>query len=358
MKDLFRFILLTIIFITSCKAPNKSKKYDANQTPIEQNLKQNPELQIAEYIRHICQDKNGNFWFGTNALGAAHYDGDSVTYFSTTQGFAGYQITGITEDLDENLWFATDLGIVKYDWSTTNEGQKQFTNFHHHKLFKGQRFWSITADKKGNIWAGAVTGIYKFDGTTWTPFKLPLPEEATGEFLSSGTSWSILEDRKGHMWFSTNGYGVYKYDGHSFTQYSKGDGLCDNRVDVIIEDKSGGLWFGTRNGGVCRYDGQKFSQFRLHKDFTNDEVCSIYENRSGKIWISSEGYGVYQYDGTNLINFSVDEGLAVKAVQAIFEDKEGRLWVGGGGGLYQYQSALPPSRKAGFINVKKNGPWD
>ena len=38
--------------------------------------------QIAEYIRNIYQDKNGNFWFGTNNYGLAHFNGEKLTYFS------------------------------------------------------------------------------------------------------------------------------------------------------------------------------------------------------------------------------------------------------------------------------------
>ena len=81
------------------------------------------------------------------------------------------------------------------------------------------------ADSKSNIWAGSVAGIFRFDGVNWTSFELPYPKEVTSEFITKGTTWSISEDRAGNMWFSTNGYGAFKYDGQSFTQYSKKDGV-------------------------------------------------------------------------------------------------------------------------------------
>ncbi len=308
--------------------------------------------QIADYIRNIYQDKNGNFWFGTNGLGVAHYDGDSISYYSLEQGFAGYQITGIAEDLDQNIWFATDQGIVHYDWSPTLEGKKRFTNYDDQEYFGRQRFWSVTADSKGHIWAGSPSCIFKYNGIYWSSFDLPYPDEEPGEFITKRTTWSIIEDSKGNMWFSTNGYGVYKFDGRTFTQYTMEDGLTDNSVDVIVEDHQGQMWFGTRYGGVSRFDGDSFTNYtaRDGKSIYNDEVCEIYEDVEGHIWMSSEGYGVYRFDGKQFINYSQHEGLGVRAVQAIYQDRIGRIWVGGGGGLYRFLGGS-------FFNVTKDGPW-
>lgn len=313
---------------------------------------------IAEYIRNILQDKNGHLWFGTNGLGTAHYDGESISYYSIDQGFDGYQITGMTEDLDNNIWFSTDKGIVKYEWAQDVEGQKKFVNYSEVPLFQGQRFWSIFADSKGIVWAGGVREIYRFDGEQWAAFELPFPEKPTGDFITKGTSWCIIEDNKGNLWFSTNGYGAYKYDGKTFTQYSEKERLSDNSVDVILEDRQGHMWFGTRHGGVSRYDGESITPFPMLEGHSNDEVCTLYEDRSGNIWISSEGYGVYKYDGTTLTNYCSEQGLLVRAVQVVFEDKEGRLWVGGGGGLYKYEPELLPSRVERFMPVTKEGPWE
>jgi len=180
-------LLFSVVLITSCGAKDKPARSENTTNESEATSKKNS--QISEYIRHIFQDKNGNLWFGTNGYGVAHYDGDSISYFSNAQGFDGQQITGISEDREKNIWFATDHGVVKYDWSSNNEGGKRFTNYTDWKYFRGQGFWSIFADSKNNIWAGSETGIFLFDGTNWAPFELPYPEKVTGEFITKGTSW-------------------------------------------------------------------------------------------------------------------------------------------------------------------------
>lgn len=308
-------------------------------------------LQIAEYIRNIYEDKNGGLWFGTNGFGVAHYNGDNVSYYSIPEGFHGHQITGITEDLEKNIWFATDQGIVKYEWTNNPDGSEKFTNFSDYRLFQQQRFWSILGDSNGDIWGGSARDVFKYDGSSWTSFELPFPEKIIGHFITEATSWSITEAHSGDLWFSTNGHGVFKFDGTSFNQLSSKEGLADDSVDQILEDKKGNVWFGTRNGGLSCYNGKTFVNYTQNDSIGNNEVCSIYEDTKGNIWFSSEGYGVYCYNGKTFTNYGQEEGLGVKAVQTIYEDSKGRFWVGGGGGLYRFDGSS-------FYNVTRAGPWE
>jgi len=65
----------------------------------------------------------------------------------------------------------------------------------------------------------------------------------------------MLEDKSVNLWFGTEGGGVSKYDGKSFTHFTDKEGLSNNVVWSMLEDKSGNLWFGTYGDGVCKYDG-------------------------------------------------------------------------------------------------------
>ncbi|MCB0665938.1 MAG: hypothetical protein KDC80_08965, partial [Saprospiraceae bacterium] len=124
-KDLSLVLLLAAF--TFCSLQEQSLEQNPPGRELIPMLPNTADPQIAEYIRNILQDKNGDLWLGTNGYGVAHYDGDSVSYYSNPQGFAGQQITGITEDRDKNIWFSTDQGVVKFDWTNNSEGNKQFT---------------------------------------------------------------------------------------------------------------------------------------------------------------------------------------------------------------------------------------
>ncbi|MBK9553465.1 MAG: hypothetical protein IPO45_15000 [Saprospiraceae bacterium] len=50
------------------------------------------------------------------------------------------------------------------------------------------------------------------------------------------------------MWFTAEGYGVYRYDGNNFKQFTTEDGLTSNVTQSIIEDSKGQVWFGSWQG--------------------------------------------------------------------------------------------------------------
>ena len=343
--------LLIVLIMYSCSqrtSKGEQQTFSENSTQSEATPKTG--TQIAKYIRHIFQDKNGNFWFGTNNYGVAHFNGDSISYFSVEQGFEGGQITGITEDLEKNIWFATDRGVVKYDWSTTENGEKLFIN-HPVEKYLRTRCWSILSDSKGNIWAGTEEGVFHFNGRNWKSFELPYSEKQGSLGLLTRTRiFSISEDNTGNIWFGTDGNGAIKYNGKSFIQYTVKDGLADKSVFRIMEDRNANIWLGTWNGGLSKFNGETFTNYTEKDSIGNNEVCIVFEDNQGNIWLSSEGFGVYRFDGKSFSNYSKKQGLDVMAVQTIYEDQEGRLWVGGGGGLYRFDGNA-------FINVTKNGPW-
>jgi ligand-binding sensor domain-containing protein len=57
--------------------------------------------------------------------------------------------------------------------------------------------------------------------------------------------------------FTAEGFGVYRYDGKRFQQFTTEDGLTSNVTLSILEDHKGQLWFGSWQG-LSIYDGQTF----------------------------------------------------------------------------------------------------
>ncbi|MEL6142708.1 MAG: two-component regulator propeller domain-containing protein, partial [Bacteroidota bacterium] len=68
---------------------------------------------------------------------------------------------------------------------------------------------------------------------------------------------AIYEDKQGNIWLSSEGFGVYRYDGTSFKNYGQQEGLGVGAVQAILEDREGRLWVGG-GGGLYRYEGDVF----------------------------------------------------------------------------------------------------
>ncbi|HMR90435.1 MAG TPA: two-component regulator propeller domain-containing protein, partial [Saprospiraceae bacterium] len=73
---------------------------------------------------------------------------------------------------------------------------------------------------------------------------------------------------KGNIWFTAEGYGVYRYDGENFTQFTTKNGLTSNVVLSIMEDEKGQIWCGTWQG-LCIFDGEKFVNANIKEAWTN-----------------------------------------------------------------------------------------
>ncbi|MBK6903659.1 MAG: hypothetical protein IPH04_12870 [Saprospirales bacterium] len=101
-------------------------------------------------------------------------------------------------------------------------------------------------DKK--VFFGLEPGrSFQIQQDNFSTFTLPNPDVELMPYQST-LHWvsEIIEDKQGNIWFSRDGYGVCKYNGQSFTLYTKKDGLVSNNIQEIEEDKKGNIWFGSR----------------------------------------------------------------------------------------------------------------
>jgi len=278
-------------------------------------------------INDILQDKEGKIWIGTkNGLNV--YD-PSATLSASGKAFTEIQIqlpnnlppntneyyqTHVVHDIMQDqagkLWFVTIDGVYIYDG-------KSFRLFsidgaENGFLSSNDKVERVFEDKAGNIWLGGRTnkGVYRFDGKSITNFKLEelIIKNESAKFekdriVCHSWAWPQLQDKNGNIWFS-NWAGAYRYDGITFTSFTKNDGLPGNNglVAKIIEDKNGNIWLG--GDGLCRYDGKSFTSFSTKDGLPNLGIWTILEDKSENIWVGTRETGLYLYDGKTFITYS------------------------------------------------------
>jgi len=196
--------------------------------------------------------------------GATFVDILSLASIQKDDGITLKRINSILEDADGQIWFAgqNSDGVMRFDG-------KNLVRFATKALFSDYSYRSMLFDKKGDLWLGTQPqGVLCYIFTEGRRGEKLLTSEKAGLInitknsgLSNATIMSIIEDKKGNLWFSSDGKGVWRYDGKSFKNFDTKDGLLNNSVFSIIEDKKGNLWFGTRNTGLYRYDGKSIVCF-------------------------------------------------------------------------------------------------
>lgn len=346
------FYLFVLVSGLACNAQGKSKNSIPDEASNEPIFNRNS-AQIGAYVVAVFEDSKSNLWFGTLELGVAKHDGEKLTYLTTADGLPSNRVTSVIEDKDGNLWFGTGAGLAKYDGET-------FTIFAEQDGLCNNSISDLLIDRRGTFWIGTWGGVCTFDGTTFTKFPLPTPAVNTplNEFTENWIT-DITEDSKGAIWFGRDSYGACKYDGETFTNYLKKDGLYSNCVHAITEDQQGTMWFGARvaekddpdeskrfgKGGVTTYDGTSFDHFPTIEGLNDNDVYEIYQDDLGNTWISTISNGLYKYDGATFINYKVP-----KAITNILKDRNGTIWLGCAGGLFRLDGDK-------VVNVTVAGPF-
>jgi ligand-binding sensor domain-containing protein len=330
------------IYLSSCNEQTRkdNSSIEANQpnSTIQINSLTATGNRLDKNIRSIFQDRNGNYWFGTNGAGVYRYDSKILTQFSVKDGLADNQVITIQEDDIGNIWFGTGLfGISKFD------GTKFTTLTNKVKLTKGtETDWK---SKNNDLWFAAGGGVFRYSN----PSLYYLPFEPSGSTAQINAPFSLsrygvycsLKDKKGNLWFGTQAEGVCRYDGKTITWF-KEKGLSGPAVLGLFEDSKGNLWFGNNGAGLFRYDGKNLTNFTEEKGLSNADfrasgksgigtlarVYSINEDNSGNIWVGTVDAGVWKFDGNKLYNYTIINGLGSNAVNTIYKDKNGELWFG------------------------------
>ena len=105
--------------------------------------------------------------------------------------------------------------------------------------------------------------------------------------LPSNTIYDITQDEHGFIWLATD-YGLSKFDGLNFTNYTIDDGLPDNEILYFFKDSTNRIWLVGFNGDVGYIKNEQFYNSKntpfLNELKFNTFVSSIFEDSSKSIW--------------------------------------------------------------------------
>jgi ligand-binding sensor domain-containing protein len=129
------------------------------------------------HIRSLIEDSKGNLWIGNNSgnntiggIGVIKYDGNKFTNFTKelrlrredTNGNCLDRVFSMCEDTQGNIWFGTvESGVWRYDGQTLK-------NFTKKDGLDGNMTWIIYKSKSGELWfGGGPNGVYRFNGKSF-----------------------------------------------------------------------------------------------------------------------------------------------------------------------------------------------
>lgn len=356
--------LLFFLFLISCSNKNEtSQVLHVNKTDNGNfqrkgikisDFKTNLTNNIGKEVLSIFQDRNNNYWFGTNT-GAYCYDGINLIVFTVKDGLFQNQVQSIQEDKHGNIWFATGgYGVNRFDGKTITSYLIKKPEQKNKDLTIN---WKIFND---DLWFEAGSGAFRFynDSLIYLPFpksdvKLKYPKGDAYRSSAYGV-YSLLKDRSGKLWFGTQANGVCCFDGKIFKWFSE-FGLKGPAVLALFEDSNGNMWFGNNGKGLFKYDGNTLRNITEESGLSNPDfissgkngpnslarVWAINEDNNGNIWIGTGDAGVWCYNEKGLKQYTTSYGLPDCGIETVYKDKKGEMWFGtNGGGVYKFNGSM------------------
>jgi signal transduction histidine kinase/ligand-binding sensor domain-containing protein len=259
--------------------------------------------------------------------------------------------------------FLFGIQLVLYFLLSGNSGLCQDITFNKippPNRYSFEHLTGITQDKNGIMWFATKIGLFSYNGYDMKSYK---HDPLNPNSIASDILGSVCTDQDGNIWIGTLGFGVDKYDPVSgvFTNFRHNpddpNTINNDYINIVMVDEENVLWVGT-GMGLDRYDAQK-DEFTHYKNIpgdslslSNSEVVAVYEDNDGTLWIGTGSvYGMdqnnFEAGGLNRMDkktgnfkrFTHDpknpNSLINNKVSAIFEDSKGVLWIGtAGDGLH------------------------
>ncbi|HYF31720.1 MAG TPA: two-component regulator propeller domain-containing protein [Chitinophagaceae bacterium] len=231
------------------------------------------------------------------------------------------QIHQVYFDSLKNIWVLT-YNDLKIKYADKEKMESWF------KPDRNVSFRCMNFDKQGNIWIGTNAGVYKIK-----PGKEVFFLDQRNGFCSNWVN-HIITDIEGNVWLTTDGRGLFRYNGGLFTSIDYTSEYLMRGTFAITAMNDTDVAFGGNGHEFGIFNGKRVVP--LLRNTPLDTVRHIYvshKSSDGALWIGTFGMGVWKYARNKLERVSNEP----KSVLTIYEENN-KIFIGTNSGCYVYEN--------------------
>lgn len=196
-------------------------------------------------------------------------------------------------------------------------------------------FNCVTSDKSGDIWIGALRGAYQVRKD-----RSVIHYNGENGFSDARVN-DLLTDVEGNLWLASDGEGLYRFAGASFTSYINEEKNAIQRVQAVsVLDNQ--LVFGNNGSDLSIIHNEDSRRYILRgTKLADKEINCLYTDRNGTIWIGTFGDGLWSYRE----GIARSTSLGKVSVYSIYENA-GRMLITTDNGLYHFENGSARKNRA------------
>jgi signal transduction histidine kinase len=197
----------------------------------------------------------------------------------------GMDYRGCYEARDGSVWLGCGVdiqlgrghkgGVVRFQFN--DDGSLEWNRLPEDENIIIGNSYGIGSSKDGRIWIGGRPLWTYYEGT-WTKF---IEDKKLEEYIDD-----VDTDKKGNLWLASRYYGIFRYDGQSWENYTIDNGLPGNNIISIFSASESDVWALTY-GGIALFDGKTWSKVSLPGLMSPiNEGGTIMKGKTGHIWFN------------------------------------------------------------------------
>lgn len=301
----------------------------------------NPNSLYNNVVWNIYKDQNNNVWLGTDSgvsLSRTNRALQEVPIAEITGTGTGNQFYSIYKDSRGYYWLGGSNGIIRVNQANGEWVNPIWYNTENprHPLPHG-RIRHIYEDLDSDLWIATDGSINRYDYQSQQFIQYNIVD-STGAF-NSNWAYNMFEDEQGQLWVATCLGGIFVVDkqnllesqGRTYTagfNYNTENGISGMFINQIVPDHRNCVWVLLYKNGIDQINRQtrEVTKFLLEKYTANPNPSFIMCDHAGRIWVGlNEGVLRInpendQVDQVFFDTSSTNEVLAMTEV-------DGNIWV-------------------------------